>query len=116
MERTSLRASKFFVIFYGDAISEKEYYAKNFFVSSENETCLFEFELMTGLDFENFEIYRGDFDACILEDSFLKNKIVSVLKKNTELRFFKLKINGVHDFQSRIIKIKFKENAVIFTF
>lgn len=114
--QVNLKVSKFFMIFYGDSISEKEYYGKKCSVTFESKDCVFEFELMKGLDYDNFEANRRVFDTLVFEDVFLKNKLISFLKENQQLQFFKFRVKGKIEFQTRVSKISFKEKSVVFYF
>ncbi|MFC2127627.1 hypothetical protein ACFLRU_04525 [Bacteroidota bacterium] len=109
-----LRGSKCFAFFYGDSVSEKDFYIKNFKVSFSEDLAVFEFDLMKLLDFSLFEETKFLFDTFIIEDEFLQKKIISFLKEHKEIRFFKLQINTKTLFKRRIARIKFQEKKVQF--
>lgn len=111
MTTIALRSTKFFIVFYGDEISEKEYYAKKMAVTVVDTTAVFTMELLELLDAKSFLNDASSFDTFVLDDSFLIKKIVSFLKNNSEIKFFSLKIRETN---FRISKIKIDGTKVRF--
>jgi hypothetical protein len=109
---TFLRTSKFFTIFYGDQISEKEFYAKKFQVSINDDRAIFKMDLMQLLDCTSMPKHALEFDTFSLEDALLTSKIKMFLKSNEDLKYFKLLINGTYEY--RISRIKFEKGRCVF--
>lgn len=115
--QVSLRASKFFVVFFGDNVSEKEFYAKDFSVEKTGfDTAIFSFQLMKLLDHSLFKNFQSEFDTLVIEDKFLINKLKLFLVENPEIKFFKISFSGKNKKTERIQKIKFNSNQVLFHF
>lgn len=113
----TLRTSKFFVSFYGDSVSEKEFYAKNCSVTIiDNSTAVFSIQLMQLLDYSYFENCKNDFDTLLIEDVFLRNKLKSFLLEHKEIKYFKICILANTKKTEIIHKIKFNTNEVLFSF
>jgi hypothetical protein len=99
-----LRKSKFYACFYGDAVAEKEFYAKELCVSFEGESAVFSLQLMQLLDVASFAGEAENFDTFVLEDRFLVAALVRFLQKHPELKFYKLHINA-HQYRISRLKI-----------
>lgn len=108
-----LRSSKCFACFYGDSVSEKDFYIKNFTVKTSEKEAVFAFHLMRNLDYQLFEKSKNQFDTFSIEDGFLTKKVVLFLKENTSIRFFKLHIISKTTFVVRLAKIKIGEKRVV---
>lgn len=107
-----LRATKFFAIFYGDTVAEKQFFAKNCTVTIEGQNCLLRMELVMGLDYDLFESYKFDFDTFVIEDNYLSKKLTAFLKANPKLKNFKLAIAAKTELQLRIGHLKLRNNEV----
>ena len=105
----SLRKSKFYACFYGDAIAEKDFYAKNLSVSFEGDSAVFSLQLMQLLDVACFENEAENFDTFVFEDRHVVAELVCFLQGAPQLRFFKLHINAQ---QYRIASLKIGKGFV----
>jgi hypothetical protein len=110
----SLRKSKFYACFYGDAIAEKDFYAKNLSVSFEGDSAVFSLQIMQLLDVACFENVAENFDTFVFEDRHVVAEWVCFLQGAPQLRFFKLHINAK---KYAISKINLGKNFVrLYTF
>jgi hypothetical protein len=109
MSTTSLRKSKFYACFYGDAVPEKEFYGKDLCVSFEGESAVFSLRLMQLLDVASFTTEAENFDTFVLENRLLVAALVRFLQGHPELKFYKLHINAQ---QYRIASLKIGKGFV----
>jgi len=109
---TFLRTSKFFTVFYGDQVSGKELYARNFSISIQGDSALFKMNTMRLLDYTSIAKHALFFDTFCIEDMFLTSKIKTILKKNKELKYFKLLIDETYEY--RISRIKLEQKRCTF--
>ncbi len=107
-----LRKTKCFACFYGDAVSEKEFYIKNFKVCFEEKQAVFSLELIQALDFGFFEKQKLNFDTFLIEDSYLSKQVTSFLKAHPALCFFSLQIKANTNFKFRISRIKLEKERL----
>lgn len=107
-----LKRSKFYFCAFGDAISEKDFMAKDFVVSFEDSKALFSMKLAKELDYLFFEPNKQLFDTLVFEDAFLVRKMLLFLKVNTAVQFFKLEVQK----KTFVVKrIQFFEGKMSFT-
>jgi hypothetical protein len=111
--KTILRKSKFFTCFFGDGISEKDFYGKNFSIACSDSIATFSFELIKGLDYKSFEEEQLYFDTFIVEDVYLVNKTIRFLKENSDLKYFKLSVIGAVLLEVRVARIKFDSGKLL---
>jgi hypothetical protein len=104
-----LRKSKFYTCFYGDAVSEKDFYAKNLCVSYEGSTAVISLQLMQLLDVACFADEAENFDTFVFEDRHVVAALVGFLKDVPQLKFFKLQVNAK---KYAIAKIKISKGGV----
>ncbi|NIJ45188.1 hypothetical protein FHR24_001627 [Wenyingzhuangia heitensis] len=90
-----LRASKFFGFCYADEIAEREFFAKNFNVSFKDNTAIFSFEFMRGLDIDIIKLNSTNFTFFEIEDVYLKNKLISFLTEFPQTKKLILTIQGM---------------------
>ncbi len=109
-----IRATKFFATFYGDTISEKQFFAKNCTATMDEKVCQIRIELIPGLDYDVFESNKDDFDTFEFQDKFLTNKFTDFLKVNTQLEKFTLILVAEKlEYQVRLQRIKLRNESVV---
>lgn len=111
----SLRSTKFFVSFYGDAVSEKQFNALQCCVLFEDKYTVFTFKLTKGLDFDFFQNHHVYFDTFFIDDVFLVKKFTFFLKENSQSQFFKLRIiYKKRFFEWKVKKMKVALKTLVF--
>lgn len=85
-----LRASKFFGYCYGDSISEKEFFAKNFKAEIVNELLQLSFVFAKGLDSQIIKDEFERFTFIEIEDVYLKNKLINFLNDFPQVKKLQL--------------------------
>lgn len=107
-----LRKSKFYACFYGDAVAEKEFYAKELCVSFEGESAVFSLRLMQLLDVASFAGEAENFDTFVFENNFVVSELIAFLQEFPHIKFFKLQVNAK---KYAIAKIKIGKDFVRFS-
>lgn len=103
-----LRASKFYGFCYSDEISEKEFFAKNFEATVANDFLILSFAFMRGLDKDRITQNVSAYSFFEIEDTYLKNKIVTVLNEFPGIKKVQLHIKGSFKTNVKHLKITFK--------
>jgi len=109
-----IKRSKFSFYGFGDTVSETDFQGNNFMVSYDEYTACFSMMLLKSLDYSSFKIMNAQYDSFIFDEPYIINKIVLFLKENTEIKFFKFRIDTEVVFEMRLTNIKIKSKSVIF--
>ena len=105
-----LRASKFFGFCYADELLESEFFAKNFSVTAKENVLIFSFNWMRGLDYLRIKPQITIYCFYEIEDVYLRNKLMQVIKANSDIKKMKIEID---DFTAFIKQLKFTNKGFI---
>ncbi|GGF72162.1 hypothetical protein [Wenyingzhuangia marina] len=105
-----LRTSKVFGFCYADELQESEFFAKNFSVSIQENNLIFSFDFMRGLDLQKIKSNIKDYRFFEIEDVYLRNKLIEVVKENNHIKKMKLTIG---EYSSYIKELKFNHKGFV---
>tara|TARA_B110000967_G_scaffold137157_1_gene140052 strand:- start:35079 stop:35516 length:438 start_codon:yes stop_codon:yes gene_type:complete len=113
MTKVTLRTTKFFAVFYGDALAEKEIYARSFEVVMDQNNAVFSLKLLSGLDADSVLENLAHLDTFVLEDAFLCSKMAAFLQANPKLNQLKLVFQGLPKVRFQIARVKLETARVV---
>ncbi|ANW95708.1 hypothetical protein AXE80_05195 [Wenyingzhuangia fucanilytica] len=106
----TLRTSKFFGFCYADEIQECEFFAKNFKVLVQENSLVFSFDFMRGLDVLKIKPQLTLYRFFEIEDVYLRDKLIDTIKENSEIKKLSFKID---DYKAHIKSLKFTSNGFV---
>lgn len=113
MEEQLIKRSRFSFFAFGDEISERDFYGKNFVCISKNDKTYLHFELSKGLDSHLFEQDLEKYDTFVFDESFVVNKIITVFENGLKSQKIQLHIRGTTTHVWNLSTIKIKKDAIV---
>jgi hypothetical protein len=110
--KVTLRTTKFFAVFFGDSLVEKEIYARSFEVEMNHKKAVFSLKILSGLDADSVLENFAYLDTFVLEDAFLCSKMASFLQAHPKLNQLKLVFRGHPKARFKIARVKFQKTRV----
>jgi len=113
MPKVTLRSTKFFAVFYGDTLAEKEIYARSFEVAMDHNNAVFSLKILSGLDADSVVENLANLDTFVLEDAFLCSKMAAFLQAHPKPNQLKLVFQGLPNARFQIARVKFQTTRVV---
>lgn len=111
--KVTLRTTKFFAVFFGDSLVEKEIYARSFEVAMHHNNAVFSLKILSGLDAASVLENLAYLDTFVLEDAFLCSKMAAFLQAHSKLNQLKLVFYGHPKARFNIARVQFQKTRVV---